>query len=73
MHRTLTPRKAQFKAALALNGTTLRDWCSERELTESHVHAVLKGARESRRLTTAVDEYIAESMKRAKAQRASAA
>jgi len=73
MHRTPTPRKAQFKAALAFDQMTMREWCKQRDLTESHVHAVLTGIRESRRLTQAVDEYIAESMKRARLRQPSAA
>ena len=66
MHRTPTPRKAQFDYALALDGMTARQWCNERDLTEAHVYRVLMGDRHSERLTHEVDKYIRDSMKRAK-------
>lgn len=55
--------RAQFKAALALAETTAKQWALDHGVTESHLHLVLAGERESARLTEAVRDYVARNLK----------
>lgn len=55
-------RKAQFRAALTLAGTTANRWASEHGVTGAHLHYVLAGARRSPRLEAAIDAFIREHM-----------
>lgn len=64
MPRILTSRKARFTAALALAGKTLTQWAFEHDVHRVHLNAVLRGERESPRLTQAVDRFIADVEKR---------
>lgn len=73
MHRTATPRKAAFDYALALDGITAQRWCADRDVSYAHVYRVLMSDRPSERLTETIDEYIADSMKRAKNGKGAAA
>lgn len=60
MHGRVTERKAEFKAACALAGTTMLRWCKERGITYTHLYHVLDGRRESASLVRDVDAFIAE-------------
>lgn len=55
------PRRAEFRAALALNGETASSWAVNRAgVQPGHLSLVLSGVRESARLTRQIDAYIAE-------------
>lgn len=60
MPRAKTSRKALFKAALAIAGTTQDQWCEKEGLSVGHLSLVLAGKRESRSLTDRVDAFIKE-------------
>lgn len=53
-------RKARLKAALTLAGETMRGFAAHNDVTPQHLAAVLRGERESERLVTAIDRFIAE-------------
>lgn len=52
-------RRRRFRAALALSGRTAKDFAADLGISENHLYLVMKGARESRRIDTAVDTLIA--------------
>lgn len=54
------PRKALFRAAIALSGITAKAWASDQGITPAHLYAVLNGDRESNSLTQKVDAFIAK-------------
>lgn len=60
MPRIQSTRKARFKAALALSGTTQADWAKERDVTPEHLNAVISEVqpRESKALEEKIDAFI---------------
>ena len=58
VHRT--SRKSAFRAALALAGLNQREWAEQEGVTAGHLSLVLKGERESQRLTDRIDLFIAK-------------
>lgn len=58
MKKSQANRKARFKAALALDGTTQKEWAGGQELTVQHIAMTLRGERESKKLIDAIDSYI---------------
>lgn len=62
-------RKDRLRAACVQAGTTLEGFATHEGVTLGHLYMVLSGQRESARLSTAVDAFIAEHLP----QRASAA
>lgn len=58
-------RRALFRAALALARITAKQWAVDNNVTETHLYAVLKGARESNPLTAKIDAFIAQHLPRA--------
>lgn len=60
LRKEMTTRKARFRAALALARMTARQWTERESVTETHLYAVLKGDRESNKLITKVDAFIAQ-------------
>lgn len=53
-------RKARWRAAIALAGTTAKEWCTEQGITEGHLYQVLRGDRESPPLLQKIDAFIAK-------------
>jgi hypothetical protein len=51
-------RKARFRAALALAGMTVRDWCQQQGYSEPHVYLFLAGRRDSQTLTDKMEAFI---------------
>lgn len=41
---------------------TARDWCDQEKVTETHLYAVLKGDRQSAKLTAKIDAFIGEKL-----------
>jgi hypothetical protein len=62
MPRAKTGRKALFRAALALAGTTAERWAEGEGVTSGHLSHVLAGKRESATLTEKIDAFIAKHM-----------
>lgn len=60
MHTEALRRKARLRAALTLAGETMRGFAARHDVTPQHLAAVLRGDRESERLTGQIDRYIAE-------------
>ena len=60
LRRDRTNRKARFRAALALAHMTAKEWTEREQVTETHLYAVLKGNRESAKLTSKIDAFIAK-------------
>jgi hypothetical protein len=58
--RKENPRKAEFRAALALNRETAAAWAKNHNVKPGHLSAVLAGDRDSGRLETEMDAYIAD-------------
>ena len=67
MPRAKTSRKALFKAALAITGTTLKEWAEANGITSGHLLHVLAGRKESMVLAAKIDAYIAKHMGRQQA------
>jgi len=57
MPKTDNPRKARFRAALALAGLTAKQWAEQQDITPSHLSQVLSGKHESRTLIEKVDAF----------------
>lgn len=55
---TMDRRRKEFKAALALAGTTAREWCEIAGVTEGHLYQVLASKRESPPLVAKIDAFI---------------
>lgn len=55
-------RKARFRAALALARMTAREWTEREHITETHLYAVLKGDRQSAKLTGKIEAFIAKQL-----------
>lgn len=53
-------RQRQFRAAAALAGRSLKSLAEEWGVNDNHLYLVLRGSRESRRLTQAIDGFIAQ-------------
>lgn len=53
-------RHRQFRAALALAGRSARHFAESIGVHHNHLHFVLRGDRESRRVDKLVDAFIAE-------------
>lgn len=51
-------RRKQFKAAVALAGTTVKEWAESKGVTVSHLNQVLRKRRESPRLDGEIDALI---------------
>jgi hypothetical protein len=66
LRRMKTARKAQFKAALSLASMTLQEWCTTEGVSVGHVQQVLRGLRESGKVTAKVDAFIAKHLPSAK-------
>lgn len=64
MPRAKASRKALFKAALAITGTTLNQWAESHEITPGHLSHVLAGRKESMSLSEKIDAYIKQHMGR---------
>ena len=60
LRRDRTNRKARFRAALALARMTAREWTEKEKVTETHLYAVLKGERQSMKLTAKIDAFVAK-------------
>ena len=60
MTNTTPLRKKQFKAAIALAGTTIKLWAESQGVTTRHLDEVLLGNRTSERLNAAIDAFIAK-------------
>lgn len=58
--RKENPRKAEFRAALALNRETASAWAASHNVKPGHLSQVLNGIRESARLDAEIDAYIAD-------------
>lgn len=58
MAKKTLPRKALFRAAVALNGESVEDVARRYNVTRGHLYAVLSDERESKKLSDAIDEYI---------------
>lgn len=58
-------RRRLFKSALALARTTGKQWAADNDVSEQHLYAVLKGARESAKLLAKIDAFIDEQHSRA--------
>jgi hypothetical protein len=59
-----TIRNKHFRAALALAGTTARDWAKAQDVTPGHLTHVLQGRRESISLTDKIDDFIVEHLRK---------
>lgn len=57
---TKSLRRKQFRAALALAGKTQSDFAATLGITPAHLSLVVRGERESQRVATAVDGFIAK-------------
>lgn len=68
-----TDRRKAFKAALALEGTTAKEWCEAHGISRGHLYAVLRGERESGRLADRVEALINESYSRRRRREAATA
>jgi transcriptional regulator with XRE-family HTH domain len=64
MSKTRTTRKAQFKAARALAGITVKQWAESRGVSFQHLNEVMEGRRESPRLDAEIDAFIAKYLDR---------
>lgn len=60
LHKPRPDRKRSLKAALAYAGMTMGDFCESQGITRTHLYLVLTGERESAKLTSAIDAFIAE-------------
>jgi hypothetical protein len=60
MHTPPASRKQRFRAALAYVGKTQQDFAEENGVAPSHLSAVLSEKRESGRLLSAIDAFIAQ-------------
>jgi len=58
MHQSGLTRKARFRAALALAGMTVSEWCEKEGYSRPHLHLYLVGRRDSQRLTEKVEAFI---------------
>ena len=67
MNATTHSRKRAFKVALARLGRTAKGFAEEQGISQSHLYAVLNGERDSDRLTSAIDAFIASAEKTATA------
>lgn len=59
MLRTADNRRKYFSIALIHAEKTAKAFAAEQGVTETHLHMVLSGRRESNRLTKAIDAFIA--------------
>jgi len=57
MQKAPNPRKARFRAALALAEMTAADWAQEQGVTKAHLSQVLDGKRESLRLMEKIEAF----------------
>lgn len=55
----LEARRRVFRSALALSGTTAVTFARNLGVSANHLSCVLRGERESRRISEAVDAFIA--------------
>lgn len=53
-------RKARFRAALALAGMTVSEWCEKEGYSRPHLHLYFAGRRDSQRLTDKIEAFIDE-------------
>ena len=67
MHTIRPDRKARFKAALALSGTTMSEWADRAGVVRQHVHQTLRYPEISAPLTEKIDAFIADVEQKAKA------
>lgn len=61
---TTTSRKALFRAALALNETSVSKWAAENGISGSYVHIALGGYQGAVDLNAKIDAYIKQHMGR---------
>ncbi len=57
MAKHRNPRKARFRAALALAGLTAEQWADQQGITAGHLSMVLTGKRESRALMEKIEQF----------------
>jgi len=60
MARRMIDRKSAFKAALAVAGMTVTEWCEAQGISRPHLYQTLDGLRDSARLMAKVDGFVAE-------------
>jgi hypothetical protein len=51
-------RKARFRAALALAGSTMKEWCEQEGYSFNHLYLYFRGDRPSPPLDAKIDAYI---------------
>lgn len=66
MPKAKAGRKQLFRAALAVTEETQGSWAEKHDLTPQHLSLVLNGKRESRSLLQRIDEYVADTLGKAK-------
>lgn len=54
----LTGRRREFRAALALAGSTVAAFARELGVSHNHINSVLRGERTSKRITDAVELFV---------------
>lgn len=57
MPKLANPRKARFRAALALSEMTATEWAQFHGITQQHLSQVLDGKRESRSLVEKIEAF----------------
>jgi hypothetical protein len=53
-------RKARFRAALALAGMNMTEWCEQEGYSMNHLYLYFRGDRPSPPLDAKIDTFIAE-------------